>query len=174
MEIVRAKESPVVSKRPMEVFCRIRGGLIDNSNICMRVASNTDLIVHKSESGNSLKYKFKNIFDNEASQKYVFDGIAFQLVQELLTGKSGLLFAYGVTGSGKTYTMTGTKNDPGIMPRSLDVLFNSVTPFLAGKYVFKPDKMNRFEIQTEADAKFEKESIVLKQKNKKDEIKENV
>ena len=28
--------------------------------------------------------------------------------------------------SGKTYTVTGTPSDPGILPRSLDVIFNSI------------------------------------------------
>lgn len=30
--------------------------------------------------------------------------------------------------SGKTYTVTGTPAEPGILPRSLDLIFNTVTP----------------------------------------------
>lgn len=47
----------------------------------------------------------------------------------------GLLFTYGVTGSGKTFTMTGTSQDGGILPRSLDVIFNSLGELQAHKYV---------------------------------------
>ena len=47
----------------------------------------------------------------------------------------GLLFAYGVTNSGKTYTMTGSGQDQGILPRCLDVLFNSIEEQQAKKYV---------------------------------------
>jgi len=47
----------------------------------------------------------------------------------------GLLFAYGVTNSGKTYTMTGSSQDQGILPRCLDVIFNSLDEQQAKKYV---------------------------------------
>lgn len=47
----------------------------------------------------------------------------------------GLLFTYGITSSGKTYTMTGTPQDQGILPRCLDVLFNSIGGFQSKKYV---------------------------------------
>ena len=48
---------------------------------------------------------------------------------------AGLLFSYGITSSGKTYTMTGTPDDQGILPRCLDVLFNSIENLQAKKYV---------------------------------------
>lgn len=43
-------------------------------------------------------------------------------------GQNGLLFTYGVTNSGKTYTVQGGTGEgsAGILPRSLDVIFNSV------------------------------------------------
>jgi len=48
--------------------------------------------------------------------------------------------------------MSGTDHDIGIMPRCLDVIFNSIEKFKAAKYVFKPDRMNGFESQSKADA----------------------
>lgn len=48
---------------------------------------------------------------------------------------AGLLFTYGVTGSGKTFTMTGSPGLGGLLPRSLDMIFNSVGPLQAKKYV---------------------------------------
>lgn len=48
---------------------------------------------------------------------------------------TGLLFTYGITSSGKTYTMTGTPQDQGILPRCLDVIFNSVGEYQSKKYV---------------------------------------
>lgn len=47
----------------------------------------------------------------------------------------GLIFAYGITGSGKTHTMTGTPSDSGLLPRCLDVIFNSVGELQSPKYV---------------------------------------
>ena len=50
-------------------------------------------------------------------------------------GHIGLLFTYGVTGSGKTFTMTGSPGQGGLLPRSLDMLFNSISPYQAKRYV---------------------------------------
>lgn len=47
----------------------------------------------------------------------------------------GLLFTYGVTGSGKTFTMTGSPGEGGLLPRCLDMLFNSISPFQAKRFV---------------------------------------
>ncbi|GJQ67767.1 pav [Trypoxylus dichotomus] len=54
--------------------------------------------------------------------------------------------------SGKTYTLTGNQNDPGIMPRCIDTLFNTIGPYQAKKFIIKSDKMNGFEVQSDIDA----------------------
>ena len=43
--------------------------------------------------------------------------------------KSSLVFSYGITNAGKTYTIVGTKEDPGILPRSFAIL-NEVKNFI--------------------------------------------
>lgn len=98
------------------------------------------------------QYTFKQVFVDTVEQKTIFDTVALPLVKGLIQGRNGLLFTYGVTGSGKTYTMTGTPQDGGIMPRTLDVLFNSISDVQAKKFVFKPDRLNGFEVQSESDA----------------------
>lgn len=92
----------------------------------------------------------------------MFDEVALPLVEKLIKGNNGLLFTYGVTGSGKTYSMTGVKDNIGIMPRCLDVLFNSIFDYQASKFVFKPDRMNGFEVQSEAAAKKDLEDSLKK------------
>lgn len=82
----------------------------------------------------SAKYKFTRVYGPEASQKDFFHGTTLPLVGDLLEGKSSLCFAYGVTASGKTYTVQGGLDtaqgggsmDPGLLPRTMDVLFNSM------------------------------------------------
>lgn len=39
---------------------------------------------------------------------------------------AGTIFAYGQTSSGKTYTMTGTPMEPGIVPQTLQEVFNYI------------------------------------------------
>lgn len=57
--------------------------------------------------------------------------------------KTGLLFAYGVTNAGKTYTILGTEAAPGVLPRALSDIFARLerdaalgSAVLAARYVF--------------------------------------
>ena len=45
------------------------------------------------------------------------------LIAGVLLGLNTTVFAYGATGSGKTYTMVGTPTDPGIMVLSMSDIF---------------------------------------------------
>lgn len=45
------------------------------------------------------------------------------LLPKVLNGYNATVFAYGATGAGKTYTMLGTEEEPGIMFRTLHDLF---------------------------------------------------
>ena len=45
---------------------------------------------------------------------------------QLTLGKNALIFTYGVTNSGKSYTINGSSKDTGILPRAVDVIFNSI------------------------------------------------
>lgn len=101
---------------------------------------------------------FKHVFDGESKQREVYSCVAQPIVENLIRGKNGLLFTYGVTGSGKTYTMTGDVKHRGIMPRCLDALFKTISDYQTKKFVFKPDRMNGFEILSEADAMLERQT----------------
>lgn len=50
------------------------------------------------------------------------------LVESFLGGQNGLLFAYGNTNAGKTYTIQGTKSEPGLLPRILETVFTCLPP----------------------------------------------
>ncbi|KAF9452579.1 kinesin-domain-containing protein [Macrolepiota fuliginosa MF-IS2] len=87
-------------------------------------------------SGSSL-YTFSHIFPPETTQSDFFTKTTLPLVHDALQGQNGLLFTYGVTNSGKTYTVQGgnTQGSAGILPRTLDVIFNSIDGLQGdGKY----------------------------------------
>ncbi|EIW86481.1 kinesin-domain-containing protein [Coniophora puteana RWD-64-598 SS2] len=87
-------------------------------------------------------YKFSHIFPPSTQQPDFFAKTTLPLVKDVLEGQNGLLFAYGVTNSGKTYTIQGgNKGDSaGILPRTLDVIFNSVNG-LQGDGRFRPVRL---------------------------------
>ncbi|GAB0091223.1 hypothetical protein DMENIID0001_060370 [Sergentomyia squamirostris] len=91
-------------------------------------------------------------------KKDVFDLVAKPLVEALIRGTNGVLFAYGVTGSGKTYTMTGVNRNPGIIPRCLQLLFNTIKDYQAPKSIFQQTKSNGYEISPNAGAIMKKQA----------------
>lgn len=56
--------------------------------------------------------------------------------------------------------MTGNKQNRGIMPRCLDALFKTISDYQAKKYVFKPDRLNGFDVQSEADAMLHRQTEI--------------
>ncbi|KAH8728916.1 P-loop containing nucleoside triphosphate hydrolase protein [Phaeosphaeriaceae sp. PMI808] len=75
-------------------------------------------------------YQFDKVFSPAADQNIVFDEVVSPILDEVLNGFNCTIFAYGQTGTGKTYTMTGDISDilplpdaAGIIPRVLYALF---------------------------------------------------
>ena len=65
------------------------------------------------------KFTFTQVFRANSSQVQVFDAAMSPLVENLLQGQHSLLFAYGITNAGKTHTIMGTKDQPGLLPLAL-------------------------------------------------------
>ena len=82
------------------------------------------------------RYTFDKAFGSSASNKDVYQKTARALISGVLNGQNGTVFAYGATGSGKTYTMIGTRNDPGMMPLSLMDIFDAIRS-MSGEYTFE-------------------------------------
>lgn len=47
-------------------------------------------------------------------------------MEAVLQGKNGSVFCYGATGAGKTYTMLGTVESPGVMVLAIKDLFSKI------------------------------------------------
>uniref|UniRef100_A0A673N284 Kinesin-like protein n=1 Tax=Sinocyclocheilus rhinocerous TaxID=307959 RepID=A0A673N284_9TELE len=147
-------------KDPVGVYCRVRPLGAEDEECCIEVISNTTIQLHapdglKANRNGEFKetqYSFKKVFGIKTTQRELFEDVAKPLVEDLIHCKNGLLFTYGVTGSGKTYTMTGSPGQGGLLPRSLDMIFNSIGPYQAKRYVFKPDDKNGMEVQNQVDA----------------------
>ncbi|XP_052002162.1 kinesin-like protein KIF20A [Xyrauchen texanus] len=72
------------------------------------------------------KFNFSQIFGPKCTQEEFFGGTISSQVQDFLNGKNALVFSYGVTNAGKTYTIQGSPKEPGILPRTLDVVFKHI------------------------------------------------
>lgn len=143
---------PEAGKEAVDVYCRLRPLRSITELVCVKRLNDTVLQLISPSGSKSSSYSFKQIFDENTGQEQVFRSVSMPLVKDLLDAKNGLLFTYGITSSGKTHTITGTPQNSGILPRSLDALFNSIRDNRAQKFIFKPDGQNGFEIQEATDA----------------------
>ncbi|CCI48462.1 unnamed protein product [Albugo candida] len=69
------------------------------------------------------RYTFDYVFTPNQSQMEIFMGTTQFLIHGILNGFNATVFAYGCTGAGKTYTMFGSCNEPGIITLTLHDLF---------------------------------------------------
>lgn len=53
-------------------------------------------------------FTFDHVFGMDSLQSYVYEQTAFSLVDNVIEGYNGTIFAYGQTGCGKTHTMMGS------------------------------------------------------------------
>ena len=76
-------------------------------------------------------YTFDHIFDMDSTQDDVYKISAVPAVESLISGFNSTIFAYGQTGTGKTYTMEGFSYDylspkKGLIPRAIENIFKYI------------------------------------------------
>lgn len=69
------------------------------------------------------EFTFDNVYAPGCANRDVFERSVRDLVGHVMNGFNGTVFAYGMTGTGKTHSMQGTAADPGIIPLSAETLF---------------------------------------------------
>ncbi|XP_017769049.1 PREDICTED: kinesin-like protein KIF11-B [Nicrophorus vespilloides] len=100
---------------------------------CLEI-SGKDIIVQLPHG--SKRFMFDKVFDTNSKQKDVYFTIIAPIIEEVMKGYNCTVFAYGQTGTGKTYTMVGNQtstsisytqhSDAGIIPRTLGHLFETL------------------------------------------------
>ncbi|TDG52713.1 hypothetical protein AWZ03_000946 [Drosophila navojoa] len=74
-------------------------------------------------------YYFDNVFDGNSNQLDLYVDTARPIVDKVLEGYNGTILAYGQTGTGKTYTMSGNPDSPqtkGIIPNAFAHIFGHI------------------------------------------------
>ena len=84
-------------------------------------------------------FTFDHTYDWRATQQLIFEQTALPILESIMEGYNGTIFAYGQTGTGKTYTMEGNDNetDKGIIPRSIDWIFNNIKNYPAQQFLVR-------------------------------------
>ncbi|XP_022753510.1 kinesin-like protein KIN-14T isoform X2 [Durio zibethinus] len=108
-------------KGTIRVFCRVRP-LTFGENLGPVVALDTSNLLLKLADNKTKTYTFDKVFNPGSSQDGVFSEVE-PVIKSVLDGYNACIFAYGQTGTGKTFTMEGTSDSPGIVPRTIETLF---------------------------------------------------
>lgn len=91
----------------------------------------TNQVIVKQPVGDPHVWAFDAVYNNSFSQTSIFDRECRPLVDQVMEGFNATVFAYGQSGSGKTWTMTGPIEEGrkelfGMMPQTVHYLFDSV------------------------------------------------
>merc|ERR1719410_2110087 len=93
--------------------------------------STCQIIMNKpDEPSKSKSFRFDYVYGANSTQKEVYEDTAYPLVESVLEGYNGTIFAYGQTGCSKTWTMEGPNNGDiamqGIIPSAFQHIFDKV------------------------------------------------
>ncbi|XP_078615486.1 osmotic avoidance abnormal protein 3-like isoform X3 [Branchiostoma floridae x Branchiostoma japonicum] len=83
-------------------------------------------------------FTFDGSYDMVSTTEKIYDDVAYPLVESVVEGYNGTVFAYGQTGCGKSFTMQGIEEPPtqrGIIPRAFEHIFESIAVAEDTKYL---------------------------------------
>ncbi|XP_026195189.1 kinesin family member 3Cb [Anabas testudineus] len=113
-------------------------------------------------------FTFDSVYGWDSKQSDIYDDAVRPLVESVLQGFNGTIFAYGQTGTGKTFTMQGVSNDPerrGVIPNSFQHIFTQISRTQNQKYLVRSSYLEIYQEEIR--------DLLCKDNNKKLELKEN-
>jgi len=109
-------------KGNIRVYCRVRPLAAHESGSCISFPSGDEIQIRQDSTGTKKTWQFNEVFKEDSTQAMVFAGIR-DLVVSMIDGYNVCIFAYGQTGAGKTHSMQGTRDNPGLYMRTFNELF---------------------------------------------------
>ncbi|MGH0172300.1 UNVERIFIED_CONTAM: hypothetical protein FKN15_063039 [Acipenser sinensis] len=126
-----------VRKRPLGMREERRG----EADVVSTRDSGTVLIQEKKDAVDLTQYilqhvfHFDGVFDDACSNQDVYMKTAYPLIQHVFNGGKAACFAYGQTGAGKTHTMIGTRQNPGLYALAAKDIFLQLETLQPGRHL---------------------------------------
>ncbi|KAJ5156532.1 hypothetical protein N7492_009335 [Penicillium capsulatum] len=124
----KGQSKPKESKGNVIVSVRVRpdlsAGETPRNHGEWGVDGRQSLISHRGKDGGD--YYYDNVFTTHEQNAKVYDSAAKRLVRRVMEGYHGTVFAYGMTGTGKTFSMQGTATSPGVIPLAITDIFSFI------------------------------------------------
>ena len=134
-----AEETVIANETPVDHF-KTPGRVVNESNIVVGVrvrplGETEDNVVDIADTqvvvAAEKVFNFDLMFDNGTSQNVVYNDLVHDRVKSVIEGYNATVFAYGQTGTGKTFTMGTSNNDSmmeddnrGVIIRALQQVFD--------------------------------------------------
>ena len=114
-------------KGKIRVYCRVRpfNKMEREKGSVYATFFPDDMTIDVQTSRDKKSFTFDQCFQSNSTQEAVFEDTQ-NLIQSAMDGYNVCIFAYGQTGAGKTHTMYGNPEMPGIAPRAMSELFRLV------------------------------------------------
>lgn len=114
-----------MGKKEKDAGCRCCVRIVNQRDVFLtEFATENDYLRLKRLRGRH--FTFDASFNDSTTQKEVYSTTTAELVEAVLQGRNGSVFCYGATGAGKTYTMLGTIENPGVMVLAIKDLFGKI------------------------------------------------
>ncbi|XP_075703559.1 kinesin-like protein KIF3C isoform X2 [Rhinoderma darwinii] len=113
-------------------------------------------------------FTFDAVYDASSKQADLYDETVRPLIDSVLQGFNGTIFAYGQTGTGKTYTMQGLwveTEKKGVIPNSFDHIFTHISRSQNQQYLVRASYLEIYQEEIR--------DLLCKDQTKKLELKEN-
>ncbi|KAK6459585.1 P-loop containing nucleoside triphosphate hydrolase protein [Scheffersomyces xylosifermentans] len=81
------------------------------------------------------RFVFDKLFDVDATQDDVYRSTARPLLDSVLDGFNATVFAYGATGCGKTHTISGSPDKPGVIFLTMKELYDKIESLSDTKHI---------------------------------------
>jgi len=113
----------------LRVYCRVRPAskAEQDAPLSVEVKGADQIVVrdHDNERNDPKNFTFTQVYKPGTSQEDVFKDCE-SLMTSVLDGFNVCIFAYGQSGTGKTFTMEGNDELPGLVPRAMSRIFEDV------------------------------------------------
>ncbi|CAB3405819.1 unnamed protein product [Caenorhabditis bovis] len=100
------------------------------SKQCVQMTPNLGQVTLLAPDGINKDFTFDGAYFMDSTGEQIYNDIVFPLVENVIAGYNGTVFAYGQTGAGKTFSMQGVESIPaqrGVIPRAFEHIFTATS-----------------------------------------------
>lgn len=103
--------------------------------------SQIDPVTREVDRTRDARYTLDHVFGPEWTTRQVYEATTQQLIHKIVKGFNSTVFAYGQTSSGKTFSMRGTRDSPGLIPLAVHEAFALIEASLDREYLIRVSYM---------------------------------